>query len=196
MTVRVIAGTAGGLRLVTPPGNDTRPTADRVKEALFSALGPLHGHLVLDLFAGSGALGIEALSRGADAAVLVENQPKALEAIRRNLDTTGMAERATVVRDDAARFCRAPRGGPFDLVLLDPPYREPQEALFTRLTDLRAAGALAPDARVVIERDRRAEDPEPPPWLARERVRSYGDTVLRHFAVRGSASPAAEEEGP
>lgn len=194
--MRVIAGSVGGLRLVTPPGNDTRPTADRVKEALFSALGPLHGLAVLDLYAGSGALAIEALSRGADAAVLVENQPKALAAIRRNLETTGMAERATVVREDAARFCRAPRGGPFDLVLLDPPYREPQSDLFSRLVDLRVAGALAPEARVVIERDRRSGDPEPPAWLARERERSYGDTVLRHFAVRGSASPAGEEEGP
>lgn len=199
--MRVIAGSAGGRRLVTAPGSDTRPTSDRVKEALFSSLGPLPGDaVVLDLYAGSGALGIEALSRGAGKAVLVEQAPKALEAMRRNLESTGLAARATVVRGDVARFCRAPAAagarGPFDLVLVDAPYREPPEALFAALEDLRAAGALHDDALVVIERDRRGQDPEPPAWLARERSRTYGDTVLRYFRVRGATAvpPLPEED--
>jgi len=187
--VRVIAGTAGGRRLVTPTGLGTRPTSDRVKEALFSALGSMRGGLqdavVLDLYAGSGSLAVEALSRGAAQAVLVENDAAALQAIRQNLETAGVSDRATIVRADAAKYCQAPeRFGAvhaFDLVLLDPPYEEPQEGLFQRLVDLRAAGALSPEACVAIERDRRADDPDPPGWLARERVRTYGDTMVRYF---------------
>lgn len=187
--VRVIAGTAGGRKLVTPTGLGTRPTSDRVKEALFSALGSMrggmHGAVVLDLYAGSGGLAVEALSRGAAQAVLVENDAAALRAIRQNVETASVAERATIVRADAIKYCQAPeRFGPlhaFDLVLFDPPYEEPQEALFQRLADLRAAGALSPEACVAIERDRRADDPDPPGWLARERVRTYGDTMVRYF---------------
>jgi len=182
--MRVIAGTARGRRLTAPAGRDTRPTGDRVKEALFSSLGRLHGAVVLDLYAGSGALALEALSRGASHAVLVEQDAKALQAIAANLDTTGLADRARVVRGDAVPFCRAPSGGPFDLVLLDPPYDEPQEALFARLEDLRAAGALAPDAYIAIERSVREADPDPPAWLAREGARTYGDTMLRYFRYR------------
>lgn len=182
--MRVIAGTARGRRLTAPTGRDTRPTGDRVKEALFSSLGRLHGAVVLDLYAGSGALALEALSRGASRAVLVEQDPKALQAIAANLATTGLADRATVVRGDAVRFCTAPRGGPFDLVLLDPPYDEPQEALFARLEDLRAAGGLASDAYIAVERSVREPDPDPPAWLAREGARTYGDTMLRYFRYR------------
>ena len=196
--MRVISGSAGGRRLVTAPGSDTRPTADRVKEALFSSLGVLDQAVVLDLYAGSGALGIEALSRGAGRAVLVEQDPKALEAIRRNLDATGLAGRATVVRTDAARFCREPslfRGsGPFELVLLDAPYREPQAELYRRVADLRDAGELSDEALVVMERDKRGDDPDPPAWLARERARTYGDTVLRYFRLRGSVLSEDEKE--
>lgn len=187
--MRVIAGTARGRRLTAPPGRDTRPTGDRVKEALFSSLGRLHGAVVLDLYAGSGALALEALSRGALRAVLVEQDPRALQAIAANLETTGLAERATVWRGEAARFCRAPVGGPFDLVLLDPPYDEPQEALFARLDELRAAGALAPEAYVAIERPARGADPDPPGWLAREGARTYGDTMLRYFRSRQEDRP-------
>jgi 16S rRNA (guanine966-N2)-methyltransferase len=182
--MRVIAGTARGRRLTAPAGRGTRPTGDRVKEALFSSLGRLHGAVVLDLYAGSGALALEALSRGAARAVLVEQDPKALQAIAANLEATGLGERATVVRGDAVRFCRRPDGGPFDLVLLDPPYGEPQEALFARLEELRAAAGLAPDACVAMERAVREPDPDPPSWLAREGARTYGDTMLRYFRYR------------
>jgi len=191
--VRVIAGSARGRRLVAPSGPGTRPTADRVKEALFSSLGELRDAVVLDLYAGSGALAIEALSRGAARAVLVEQDRRALEAIERNLAATGLAGAVEVVRADVARYCREPRGGPFDLVLVDAPYDEPQQALFACLADLAAAGALPEDALVVVERDRRADDPDPPGWLARERARSYGDTVLRYFRVSGPL-PAGRQE--
>jgi 16S rRNA (guanine966-N2)-methyltransferase len=119
--VRVVAGSARGRRLRTPAGAATRPTADRVREATFNALGSLgvvEGATVLDLFAGSGAMGIEALSRGAAAASFVDRDPAALAAVRANLDATGLVDRATVVRADAGRWLAG--AGRFDLAVLDP----------------------------------------------------------------------------
>lgn len=179
--MRVIAGSAKGQRLSTPPGKDTRPTSDRVREALFSILASeVSEARVCDLFAGSGALGIEALSRGAAYASFVERAPRAVAAIRDTLARTGLAPRAAVHRVDAARFCRAPSAGPFDLILLDPPYEEPLDRVYALLDDFRTAGALATEAAVVIERDRRDPglDREPPGWLARETQRTYGDTAV------------------
>lgn len=158
-----------------------RPTGDRVREALYSIVeADLRAAVVLDAYAGSGALGIEALSRGAPRAVLVERDRRAVAAIRENLEATGLSERALLHPADMRRFARAPRGGPFDLVLLDPPYAESMSQLVGLLADLREAGALAPWARVVIERDRRDPDLDAPlpDWLAREGLRTYGDTVL------------------
>src|SRR5436309_16131800 len=122
--MRVVAGSAGGLRLVAPAGPATRPTSDRVREATFNALGSLgaiEDRDVLDLFAGSGAMGIEALSRGAAHVTFVESDGRALQAIRTNLDTTALADRATVVAGDALTFVRT-CGRRFDLAVLDPPY--------------------------------------------------------------------------
>lgn len=186
--MRVIAGTARGRPLKAPRGRDTRPTSDRVREALFSALAAdVPGATVLDCYAGSGALAVEALSRGAAAAVLVEVDPRAAAVAGDNLVRAGVAERATVVRDDVARFCRAPRGGPFDLVFVDAPYAVPLEAVHGHLRDLAAADALAPGARVVVERDKRdpalADEATAPPPLARDRQRTYGDTVLVYYRV-------------
>jgi 16S rRNA (guanine966-N2)-methyltransferase len=118
--VRVVAGELRGRRLESPPGRATRPTSDRAREALFSILGPVAGARVLDLYAGSGALAIEALSRGAAHADLVERDPRAAAAIRRNLDALGIAV-AAVHRRDVLAFLRA-GGGPYDLVFADPPY--------------------------------------------------------------------------
>ena len=120
--MRVVSGTAGGLRLVAPAGRDTRPTTDRVREAIFSALeslGSVGGAEVLDLFAGSGALGIEALSRGAAAATFVDNAGDAIAAIAANLDRTKLVG-GTVVRADALGFVAS--GGRYDLAFADPPY--------------------------------------------------------------------------
>lgn len=177
---RVIAGTAGGLRLDVPRGRWVRPTADRVKEALFSSLGDLSGLVVLDLYAGSGGLGIEALSRGAARVVFVERDPAAVAVIRANLDRTGLVDRALVVAADAVRFCGLPDGGPFDLLLLDPPYDTGLDTVVDHVGSMISRDAVRAGARIVVERDRRRTEPVPR-LLPHERDRTYGDTVLRFF---------------
>ena len=179
MALRVIAGIVGGRKLVAPKGG-ARPTQDRVKEALFSSLGDaVVDATVLDLYAGSGALAIEALSRGAAHAVLVDSDGSALAAIRANLDTTGFADRATLSQRPADTFVKsgAP-GGPFDLVLLDPPYDLPSAEVAAALAGLAAAGALEPGATVVIERARGSEAIALPDGWDVRRERTYGDTLL------------------
>jgi 16S rRNA (guanine(966)-N(2))-methyltransferase RsmD len=172
--VRVIAGTHRGRPLVAPRGSATRPTADRVREALFSTLGDMSGLEVLDLFAGSGALAIEALSRGAASATLVDSAPRAITAIRRNLETLGMT--ADVRAASATAFLRTARshGRQYDLVFLDPPYRR-ASSLGGELS-IALAPVLATGARVVSESDRR-EPLELELRLSDERV--YGDTLIR-----------------
>jgi 16S rRNA (guanine966-N2)-methyltransferase len=175
--MRIVAGRFGGRRLQAPPGRETRPTSDRVREALFSTLGPLDGDVVLDLFAGSGALALEALSRGAAHADLVERDPRAAAVARSNADALGLSpEEARVLRMPALRALHDARrrGAAYDLVLLDPPYRAAPR-LGAELSEPLAA-VLAPAARVVSESDRRA-----PLELALPVVheRRYGDTLIR-----------------
>jgi len=180
--VRVVAGIARGRKLEAPPGSSTRPTADRVREATFNALGSLgavEGATVLDLFAGSGALGIEALSRGAAAATFVDDDARALAVVRRNLEACGLTDRATVVRCHAVRFA----AGPVGLALLDPPYAFDDEAWARLLTGLHAEVA-------VIESDR--EVPVPAPWRVL-RSKKYGGTVVT--IARWSADAVGEGEG-
>jgi 16S rRNA (guanine966-N2)-methyltransferase len=168
--VRVVAGAFKGRRLQAPRGARTRPTADRVREALFSILGDLEGARVLDLYAGSGALGIEALSRGAESALFVERDPRAVAAIERNLAAVGVD--ATVVRTDALRFLDRAEGS-FDLVFCDPPY-DSASRLGVPLAE--RLPALTPDdARIVTESDKRNPLELPLPLLS-ERV--YGDTRI------------------
>ena len=175
--MRVVAGRFGGRRLQVPPGTDVRPTSDRVREALFSTLGPLDDARVLDLFAGSGALAIEALSRGAQSARLVEQDRRAAAVIERNLEALGLTAPVAVleVRPATAALRSAlTRCDAYDLVLLDPPYRQAPELgpdLAVALTPLLAGGA-----RVVTESDRRAPLDLPLP-LTHER--RYGDTLIR-----------------
>jgi 16S rRNA (guanine966-N2)-methyltransferase len=162
--VRVIAGKAGGLRLVAPKGDRTRPTSDRVKESLFSALGDrLSGASVLDLYAGSGALAIEALSRGARSAVLVDRAHPAILAIRANLASTRLGERARVVRRAVEALLRdpAPPEAPFDLAFLDPPYDQPIGGVAQALESLGTPEWAASDARIVVEG---ATATPPPVW--------------------------------
>jgi 16S rRNA (guanine966-N2)-methyltransferase len=173
--MRVIAGTHKGRRLLAPPGLDTRPTSDRIREALFSILGArVEGARVLDLFAGSGALGIEALSRGALEATFVDGAAPAIRAVEANLGAIG-AE-AEVVRAEARRFLGAASRSArqYDLVFLDPPYR--LAAPLGR--DLSAAlpAVLAPGALVVAESDRRAPLEIDLPI---QDERRYGDTLIR-----------------
>jgi 16S rRNA (guanine966-N2)-methyltransferase len=172
--VRVIAGEHRGRRLVAPAGLDTRPTADRVRESLFSILGPLDGESVLDLFAGSGALGIEALSRGAGDATFVDDAPAAIAAVRANLDTLGLV--GSVVQKDALAALRdaRTRGAAYDLVFLDPPYRQADRwapVLSAELPPVLAAGG-----RAISESDRRAPLTLDLPLIDERR---YGDTLIR-----------------
>src|SRR3990170_1990950 len=134
--MRVIAGVARGVPLVAPRDRRTRPITDRVKETMFGILGErIPGARVLDLYAGSGAVGIEALSRGASHATFVERGREALAALRTNLDRTGLAGMARVVDADVERFLATAGGGPWDLIVLDPPYDA--RAIVTPLRDLR-----------------------------------------------------------
>lgn len=172
--MRVIAGLYGGRTLVAPRGSATRPTGDRVREALFSILGSVDGARVLDLFAGSGALAIEALSRGASEATLVDSSASAIAAIRRNLQAVGAT--AEVRRQRAAAFLEQARkdARQYDLVFLDPPYQAAGDVGRTLSTAL--PPVLAPDARVVSESDRRAGLQLELPLVDERR---YGDTLIR-----------------
>ena len=175
--MRVVAGTLGGRRLAVPAGRDVRPTSDRVREALFSSLGPLDGARVLDLFAGSGALAIEALSRGASSAVLVEHDARAAATIRANLEALGLAQPQVtllVLPAAAALSTALTRGDAYDLVFLDPPYRQAPDLGADLATSLEPL--LAPGARVVTESDRRAPLDLPLPVVHERR---YGDTLIR-----------------
>ncbi len=176
--MRIVAGLYGGRRIAAPPGDTTRPTSDRVREALFSVLGPLDGQVVLDLFAGSGALGLEALSRGAARAAFVERDRRALQALRANITALGLAEGQAIVRPgDATRLARdaVARAEAYDLVFLDPPYR--LAAGLGAALGATLAGLLAAGARVVTESDRRA--PMELTDLSLTQERRYGDTVIR-----------------
>jgi len=177
--MRVIAGTHRGRPLKAPAGRGTRPTTDRVREALFSMLGDCEGARVLDLFAGSGALGIEALSRGAESAEFVDNDAAAVTAISANLERLGLA--GEVHRRGALVAIReaAQAGREYDLIFLDPPYRLAGE-LGPKLAVV-IGSVLAPAGRVVAESDRQ-QPLELEITLLRER--HYGDTLIRIYADR------------
>jgi 16S rRNA (guanine966-N2)-methyltransferase len=177
--VRVVAGVAGGRRLRAPEGRRIRPTSERVREAMFNALGSMDelvGRRVVDLFAGTGALGIEALSRGAASATFVDADQGAIRAIEANLSATGLGDRARVVHDDVQRFLGRPGTGPFDLAFADPPYAF---ADWAALLDRVPAGLIVIEARSHVE----VGDG----WRAL-RSRRYGDTVVT-LARRAAATP-------
>src|SRR4051794_2587454 len=173
--MRIVAGEWRGRRLLAPPGRTTRPTSDRVREALFSILGPLDGERVLDLFAGSGALGLEALSRGAREATLVERDRAALKALRANVEALGADAR--VIGGDVAAFLDSAgqTGDHYDLVFLDPPYR----SAVGLGRELSLEPVLTAGARVVVESDRRSPLDLHLPVIDERR---YGDTLIRIHA--------------
>lgn len=176
--MRIIGGRLGGRTLIAPPGRGTRPTPERVREALFSILGSVEGERVLDLFAGSGALGLEAISRGAGTLTLVDSSRGASRAIKRNLDALDVG--AEIRHQAALRFLQQARAErrEYDLVFLDPPYGEAP-----RLGPQLSAAlvpVLGPGARVVFESDRRAPGELEP--LRRIDERRYGDTLIRIYA--------------
>jgi len=179
---RIIGGAAGGRRLVVPSGRKTRPTSDRVREGLFSALGSaldsalgsdLSGRSFLDLYAGSGAVGLEAASRGAAPVVLVERDPLAARTVRENVAALGFSD--VVLRtDDVMRFLREP-ATPYDVVFVDPPYADAVDGVLELLA---GGGWVAAGGLVVVEREARGEPPQWPAGIVADRDRRYGDSVL------------------
>ena len=178
---RIVAGSAGGRRLAVPPGQGTRPTSDRIREALFStldALTDLDRARVLDLYAGSGAVGLEALSRGAAHALLVESDARVARVIRDNARALGLAG-AQVVTERVQRLAAGPPPGPpYDVIFADPPYALSDADLNAVLADLARYGWVAPGAVVAVERRRDAAEPVWPEPLKPGRQRRYGDTAL------------------
>lgn len=194
---RIISGLAGGRRIHTPPGSGTRPTSDRVREALFSRLEHLdavHHAKVLDLYAGSGALGLEAASRGATSVLLVESDWAAVAVIRKNIADLALPGVDIGVRADTVE--RALLSGPpserarCDLVLVDPPYDVTEDALGDALTLLVTHGWLSPDALVVVERSARSPEPRWPLGLDGAGERRYGETKMWFADFGGPPSVA------
>ena len=192
--MRIVGGELGGRRILAPPGRATRPTADRVREAIFNQVGPVDGLSVLDLFAGSGALGFEALSRGAAHATLVERSPRAVATIRRNAAALGLEGRIRVVGADwRAGLARERAGGHvYGLVVIDPPY-----SLLPRIVGALGpaiAAIAAPGAQVVLEHASALAPPELPDLPVASRTdRRYGDaavSVIRLSGPRLGAAPA------
>lgn len=182
--MRVIAGTAKGMKLRAPGGTMVRPTADRVKEALFNILADVvPGARVLDLFAGSGALGIEALSRGAAAAVFVDKRAPCIEVVRENLTRARLIGRAELIVADAFRTVSrlASEGRTFDLVFADPPY---EQGLSQSVVEAVAqSGLLALDGRLVVEHGVREDINPAVEKLKHVLSRTYGDTVITVFTT-------------
>ena len=190
---RVIAGQAGGRRLAVPAGRDTRPTSDRAREGLFatiaSMVGSLAGARVLDLYAGSGAVGLEALSRGAGHALLVESGARAGRVIRANIEAIGLPG-AELITDRVERvLARGPGQGPYDVVFADPPYALPVEEVTGMLTELADRGWLAPGALVVLERATRSGPVSWPAGFAADRARRYGEATFWYARAPSAPGP-------
>ena len=192
---RIIGGTAGGRRIKAPAGETTRPTSDRVREALFSSLesslGSLSGLRFLDLYAGSGAIGLEARSRGAGVVTFVEHDRRTAGLIRDNIRSLGFGGVDVVASPVDRALAQHPRA-PYDIAFLDPPYAQPVEQVEADLVALRDHGWLSSGALLVVERSSRGPGLTWPDRLAGERERKYGETMLWY----GHAAAAAEAVPP
>lgn len=180
--MRIVAGTARGRTLKGPKGPGLRPTADRVRESLFNILGQyLEGQRVLDLFAGTGALALEALSRGAAMAVLVDSGREAQRLCRENADELGLSDRVQVLAApvDEKSLARARESGPFDVVFADPPYAAQTPAQVASL--VARSGVLREGGTLVVEHDRRVDAPEAVDGLVRTDSRRFGDTAVSFY---------------
>jgi 16S rRNA (guanine966-N2)-methyltransferase len=191
---RVIGGVAGGRRLGVPAGRNTRPTSDRAREGLFGTVlalcGSMDGLRVLDLYAGSGAVGLEALSRGAGHVLFVEADSRAARVIRDNIDAVGLPG-GELVTDRVDRVLdRGPGEGRYDLVVADPPYALPGAEVTGMLAALAGRGWLAPGAVVAVERDTRSGAVGWPAGYTPDRSRRYGDTTF-WYGLAAGAQPAA-----
>ena len=178
---RIIGGSAGGRRLRTPTGDSTRPTSDRVREAMFSsfdaAFGSITGLRFLDLYAGSGGVGLEARSRGAGVVTLVEHDRRTAALIRHNVKTVGFTQ-VEVLTSTVSRVLAHPPRAPYDIVFLDPPYAVHTDAVHEALAALVTHDWLAEGALVVVERSTRDPELVWPPGLCADRSRKYGETTL------------------
>jgi 16S rRNA (guanine966-N2)-methyltransferase len=187
---RVIAGLARGRRLAVPSGRLTRPTSDRAREGLFGTLtairGSLHGARVLDLYAGSGAVGLEALSRGADRVLFVEADPAAAQVIRGNLATVGLPGGQLVISRVERLLARGPGEPGYDVVVADPPYAVTDEDVAAMLAALRDGSWLAPGAVVAVERATRSGPVPWPPGYAADRSRRYGEGTFWYGLAAGN----------
>lgn len=193
---RIIGGTAGGRRLRTQHGQHTRPTSDRVREALFSSIeswcGSLSGLRFLDLYAGSGAVGLEAWSRGAGIVTLVESDRRAAALIRQNAQSLGFTT-ANVVAAPVATTLRRPPAAPYDVAFLDPPYPQPGDDVDADLRALQENDWLVPGAMVVVERSARDRGPAFPEGFGDLREKRYGETALWYGHAASATLPRPQE---
>jgi 16S rRNA (guanine966-N2)-methyltransferase len=178
---RIVGGDLGGRVLLVPPGRGTRPTSERAREGLFNTLAglvDLRGAAFLDLYAGSGAVGLEAASRGADRVLLVEADQRAAGTVKRNAAGLTAAAARVVVAPAERVVATPPSDGPYDVVFADPPYRETDERIDQLLAALSENGWLAAEAVLVVERDRRSREPAWPPGVRTLKSRDYGEATL------------------
>jgi 16S rRNA (guanine966-N2)-methyltransferase len=196
--VRVIAGTAKGRPLKAVPGMNTRPTTDKVKEAIFSMIGPyFDGGLALDLFAGTGGLGIEVLSRGADKAIFVDREKVSIDVIRQNVNAANLSDRSEIYRNDADRAVKAlaKRGEPFRYIFLDPPYR--MTNMDEMLLNIASQNLVEPNAVVVVEHDSSHLYPEQFGCFVQRKYAKYGETAVTIYSYQPEqqTNDAAEDGG-
>jgi 16S rRNA (guanine966-N2)-methyltransferase len=185
--MRITGGSAKGRKLKVPAGARVRPTSDKVKQALFNILGErVKSALFLDLFAGTGGIGLEALSRGAELVTFVDDSRESLQVTRHNVEQAGFADRSRIIASRAESFLKK-AGEQFDIVFLDPPYSLEQEPL---LESLSSSGTVKPGSIVVFEHFKKVRSPEAAGRLVLDREAVYGDTVLAFYRVNEGADAA------